>query len=78
MRNANDVAGYSSWWWVANQAFADTGLNETMNDFILNASSVGRGLANKYFAQIVNRYAKRDCVLLWELGNELNLYGLHH
>ena len=63
--------GYSHWWWTANQAFA--GVNETQNDFILNASSVGRGLANKYFAQIVTRYAKRDCVLLWELGNELNL-----
>lgn len=63
--------GYSQWWWVANQAFV--GVNETMNDFILNASSVGRTLANKYFTQIVTRYAKRDCVLLWELGNELNL-----
>jgi len=63
--------GYSHWWWTANEVFA--GLNETLNDFILNASSVGRGLANKYFAQIVTRYTKRDCVLLWELGNELNL-----
>ena len=63
--------GYSHWWWTANQVFA--GLNETLNDFILNASSVGRGLANKYFAQIVTRYTERDCVLLWELGNELNL-----
>ena len=63
--------GYSQWWWVANEAFA--GVNETMNDFILNGSSVGRGLANTYFEQIVSRYAKRDCVLLWELGNELNL-----
>ena len=65
--------GYSSWWWTANQAFAAQGVNETLNDFILNPSSVGRGLANKYFTQIVTRYAKRDCVLLWELGNELNL-----
>lgn len=40
---------------------------------VLNASSVGRGLATKYFTQIVTRYAKHDCVLLWELGNELNL-----
>ena len=65
--------GYSSWWWTANQAFAAEGVNETLNDFILNASSVGRRLANKYFTQIATRYAKRDSVLLWELGNELNL-----
>jgi hypothetical protein len=32
--------GYSHWWWTANQAFA--GVNETQNDFILNASSVRR------------------------------------
>eukprot|EP01044_Picomonas_judraskeda_P005722 COSAG03_NODE_548_length_7000_cov_2.644110_7_plen_519_part_00 len=65
--------GYSSWWWAANQAYAADGVNETLNDFILNASSVGRGLATRYFTQIVTRYATRDCVLLWELGNELNL-----
>ena len=59
--------GYSSWWRTANKAFP--GVNETLNDFILNASSVSRGLATKYFTQIVTRYAKRDCVLLWELGN---------
>jgi hypothetical protein len=58
--------GYSSWWWSANQA--NPGLNETLNDFILNGSSVGRALANKYFTQIVTRYSKRECVLLWELG----------
>jgi hypothetical protein len=30
--------GYSSWWWTANQAFAAEGVNETLNDFILNSS----------------------------------------
>ena len=47
--------------------------NETVNDFVLNRSSASRALAHRYYEEFVSRYHSRECVLLWELGNEFNL-----
>ena len=49
------------------------GLAETVNDVVRNGSSVGGGLQQRYFREIVARYEARESVLFWELGNELNL-----
>lgn len=46
---------------------------ETMNDLVINDSSISRSIARQYFRQIVKRYVNYSSVLLWELGNELNL-----
>ena len=63
--------GTSDWNRVANALIP--GLNETMNDFVKNASSMSRQLALEYFGQFSKRYVARPSLLLWELGNELNL-----
>ena len=63
--------GYTDWFKLANLAFP--GLNETANDMVKNSSSYSRHLALQYFGEIVSRYNNRSAVLLWELGNELNL-----
>lgn len=34
---------------------------------------MSRTLAHQYFSEIVTRYLNRSSVLIWELGNELNL-----
>jgi hypothetical protein len=65
--------GYSSWYEVANRAYAAEGVNETINDMVKNSTSVSQTLAMRYFKEIASRYASRKGVLLWELGNELNL-----
>lgn len=65
--------GYSSWHEVANRAYAAKGVNETMNDMVKNSTSIAQTLAMQYFKEIVSRYANKKSVLLWELGNELNL-----
>ena len=59
------------WMQVANAV--TPGLNETVNDVVKNASSVSWRLQAKYFQEFTQRYAKRHSVLIWELGNELNL-----
>ena len=46
---------------------------ETVNDLVINASSRARALALRYTHEVVRRYRDRPAVLLWELGNELNL-----
>lgn len=63
--------GTGDWHKVANGI--QGGLQESQNDLVMNATSVSRGLANKYFDQLVSRYSSREAVLFWELGNELNL-----
>ena len=63
--------GTDGWNQVANAL--TPGLNETMNDFVKNASSVSRQLALEYFGQFSERYVSRPSLLFWELGNELNL-----
>jgi endo-1,4-beta-mannosidase len=63
--------GYTDWFQVANLAFP--GLNETANDMVRNSTSRAQALAFKYFEELVSRYQNRSAVLLWELGNELNL-----
>jgi hypothetical protein len=65
--------GYSSWHKVASRAYAAKGVNETANDMIKNSTSIAQTLAMRYFKEIVSRYAKKKSVLLWELGNELDL-----
>ena len=54
---------------AGNEAF---GLNETINDCMRNESAVGFALEQKYYRQLVHRYANRHGILFWELGNELN------
>jgi len=49
------------------------GLHEGPNDLVCNSTSVSRGLAERYFSEFVHRYKDRRSLLLWELGNELNL-----
>jgi hypothetical protein len=49
------------------------GLHEGPNDLVCNKTSVARGLAVRYFTEFVQRYKDRRSLLLWELGNELNL-----
>lgn len=63
--------GNTDWWWSANEAYA--GLNETLNDQVLNQSSVSCGMMQRYVHDLVTRYQNRSAVLMWELGNELNL-----
>ena len=63
--------GTDGWDRVANAL--TPGLNETVNDFVKNASSVSRQLALEYFGQFSRRYFSRPSLLFWELGNELNL-----
>ena len=63
--------GTDGWDRVANAL--TPGLNETVNDFVKNASSVSRQLALDYFGQFSKRYFSRPSLLFWELGNELNL-----
>lgn len=65
--------GYSDWWWSANDADPSHTLNETLNDQVLNRSSVSFTYMTTYIRELVDRYRDRHCVLLWELGNELNL-----
>lgn len=62
--------GAESWHEVANR-WANA--SESLNDLVLNASSISRGLAVRYVSEVVRRYRARSCVLFWELGNELNL-----
>jgi hypothetical protein len=57
---------------LADAGNAAYGLNETINDCMRNVSSVGFTLELKYYRQLVQRYAGRRGILLWELGNELN------
>ncbi|KAL1499150.1 hypothetical protein AB1Y20_013661 [Prymnesium parvum] len=49
------------------------GAAETSNDLVLNGSSLARALARRYASEMSRRYARRGSVLLWEIGNELNL-----
>ena len=63
--------GTDDWDKVANAV--TPGLNETMNDCVINASSISRQLALEYFGQFSKRYFARPSLLFWELGNELNL-----
>lgn len=63
--------GTGDWHLVANAVVP--GLQESQNDLVMNSTSASRGLANKYFDQLVSRYVSREAVLFWELGNELNL-----
>ena len=63
--------GYSDWHEVVNDAFPGT--NESVNDFVLNETSVSRRVALQYFNDLVTRYASNPSILFWELGNELNL-----
>lgn len=60
-----------SWDEVADQVVP--GLHEGPNDLVCNSTSVSRGIANMYFTQFVRRYHGRRSLLMWELGNELNL-----
>ena len=62
--------GYSDWYKCANEVL---GTNETLNDQIRVVSSTSRRLAVEYAGQFAQRYADRERLLLWELGNELNL-----
>lgn len=62
--------GYSGWHLSVNKA---RGLNESMNDFVRDQSSASQVAAVDYFDKFTKRYANRSCVLMWELGNELNL-----
>ena len=63
--------GTDDWDKVANAV--TPGLNETANDYVRNTTSIGRQLAVRYVSTFVQRYANRSSILLWELGNELNL-----
>ena len=63
--------GTDSWNAVANTV--TPGLAEDANAPVVNSTSVSRRLALEYFAQFVTRYRNRSSLLLWELGNELNL-----
>ena len=63
--------GTDDWHLVANAV--TPGLAEDANAPVTNASSVSRHMALRYFSQFVARYRQRPSVLLWELGNELNL-----
>eukprot|EP00750_Incisomonas_marina_P002714 INCI12574.4.p5 GENE.INCI12574.4~~INCI12574.4.p5 ORF type:complete len:111 (-),score=12.19 INCI12574.4:829-1161(-) len=65
--------GNTDWWWSANAAHEASGLNETLNDQVLNRSSVSYGMMQRYVHELVTRYNDRSAVLMWELGNELNL-----
>ena len=49
------------------------GLHEGPNDLVRNATSISRTLALQYFSDFASRYKARKSLLLWELGNELNL-----
>ena len=59
--------------WSQQANAVTVGLDESMNDVVKNTSSVSWKLQAKYFQKIVARYADRNAVLFWELGNELNL-----
>ena len=48
--------------------------NETANDMVANSTSISRRLAVEYMRAFVSRYGNRNSVLMWELGNELNLH----
>eukprot|EP00039_Didymoeca_costata_P006827 m.93735 g.93735 ORF g.93735 m.93735 type:complete len:423 (-) comp13409_c0_seq1:189-1457(-) len=61
----------TDWHHVANAV--TKGLNETTNDLIMNKSSVSRLFLEKYTTQLITRYKEKKHILLWELGNELNL-----
>ena len=63
--------GTDDWHLVANEM--TRGLAEDANAPVTNSSSVSRHLVLQYFSQFVKRYRNRTSVLLWELGNELNL-----
>eukprot|EP00040_Diaphanoeca_grandis_P005351 m.32492 g.32492 ORF g.32492 m.32492 type:complete len:460 (+) comp16652_c0_seq2:92-1471(+) len=63
--------GTDDWNKVANAL--TPGLNETANDLVGNASSISRQLILTYFEEFTQRYANRSSILMWELGNELNL-----
>ena len=58
--------GYDCWVTITDGA-------NNYNDFVFDAHSQSRGYARRYFLELVARYRQRHCVLLWELGNELNL-----
>ena len=47
--------------------------NETLNDLVKNEHSNARRFAVDYVRTFVQRYSKRQSLLFWELGNELNL-----
>jgi hypothetical protein len=47
--------------------------NETYREFITNASSLTRGSLRAYHADFVSRFKDSPAVLMWELGNEMNL-----
>ena len=63
--------GTDHWAGAANAVYP--GLNETDNDCVINASSTSRKLALEYFGEFTARYHNRSSILMWELGNELNL-----
>ena len=59
--------GYDHEWPDAiNKVFA--GANETMNDLVANRSSLSFQWASTYFREFVARYAARQHILFWELG----------
>jgi hypothetical protein len=47
--------------------------NETYREFVTNASSLTRSTLREYHADFVGRFKSSPAVLLWELGNEMNL-----
>jgi len=64
--------GYTDWHIVSNKVI--NGTNETLNDYVKNETSISRTLCNNFFREIVSRYKDKDKILMWELGNELNLH----
>ena len=58
--------GIGQWSMVSNKIFP--GLNESADAEVVNASSVARQLARRYYTELVTRYRNRSSVLLWELG----------
>jgi len=52
--------------------FPDLG-HESLSDFVTMPDSPGRILLRQWIEALVGRYAGRDTILFWELGNEWNL-----
>lgn len=57
--------GYTQWYELTE--------NETLNDLVTNNKSQSRQLMYKYLNQYITKYKDLECILFWELGNELNL-----
>lgn len=47
--------------------------HESLTDFLTDQSSGGRVMFRQWVQDLVGRYAGRDTILFWELGNEWNL-----